>query len=85
MTNKYCKKPIVVEAIEWDGTNYKEVHNFAGDCVILNNNGTLFIKTLEGVMQVGIGDMVIKGLAGEFYPCRADIFWNSYDDFEELK
>ena len=43
------------------------------------SGGIFFIKTLEGLMTVRVGDYVVRGIAGEFYPCRADIFEKTYD------
>lgn len=83
MIKKYCKKPIVVTALEWTGYNEDEVKSFVGDKYFINSRGHLFLETLEGVQAVNIGSMIVKGLAGEFYSCRANIFFNSYDSYEE--
>lgn len=73
---KYRKKPIVIEAVKWDGTNIEEIKNFAGDKVEFItdaslDDGTIMITTpiLEGD-YVSIGDFIIKGINGEFYPCN---------------
>lgn len=76
--SKYKKKAIVIDAVEFSGNNTKECLDFIGD----NYDKTLNypnIKTLEGVMRVSIGDYIIKGIAGEFYPCKPNIFNKTYD------
>lgn len=79
MVKKYIKNPIPVEAIHWDGDNIEEVKNFAGDTAQIRG-GSLYIKTLEGEMFAPIGSYVIKGVNGEFYPCREDIFHKTYEE-----
>ena len=79
---KFRKKPVVIEAVRWDGENKNEVEQF------LDNNG--FVKgdyvdigTLEGLMTASVGDMIIKGVKGEFYPCKPDIFEATYEAVED--
>jgi hypothetical protein len=79
MTKKYVKKPIPVEAIQWDGNNEDEVVNFIGEPAEIRG-GSLYIKTLEGDMLAPIGSYIIKGVNGEFYPCREDIFKKTYEE-----
>jgi hypothetical protein len=84
---KYRKKPIVVEAIKWEG-NYDEVCNFVGKCLLSNKNGTgnhqeLIIPTLEGDHTALMGDYIIKGVHGEFYPIKEEIFQKTYEKVEE--
>lgn len=97
MTNKYRKKPVVIEAIQWDGKNLRQVIGFidppltiisyyAGmmweqyEEVVMKNG--LVIHTLEGEMCATIGDWIIKGIKGEFYPCKPDIFEATYEKVE---
>ena len=78
MSEKYRKKPVVVDVVQFDGDNYQECKDFIGD----NFDNTMNcpnIKTLEGVMTVSIGDFIIKGVKGEFYPCKPDIFEQTYE------
>ena len=90
---KYRKKPVVIEAIEFDETAEKiiEVKNFMNDhdvVVSFNNSariGQLKINTLEGVMKANPGDYIIKGINGEFYPCKPDIFHKTYEKINILK
>ena len=74
---KYVKKPIEVEAIQLSKDNQEEVHNFAGKSLTFNKYGAS-IKTLEGEMSCEFGDYIIKGVRGEFYPCRKEIFEETY-------
>ena len=82
---EYIKKPIIIEAIKYTGNNINEIKEFAGfDRVMVGNK--LIIKSLEGLMDADIGDYIIKGVKGEIYPCRPDIFKLTYSDFvEDLK
>lgn len=77
---KYRKKSIIVEAVQWTGDNLAEVRQMDG----FNDAHTCFfndlkIKTLEGVMHASIGDYIIRGVAGEFYPCKPDVFEATYE------
>ena len=81
MINKYRKKPVIVEAVIWTGNNIDEVKELAKSAVenIIFVNNNLYIETLEGNMNVSVGDYIIKGIAGEFYPCKPDIFKETYE------
>ena len=81
MINKYRKKPVIVEAVIWTGNNIDEVKELAKSAVenIIFVNTNLYIETLEGNMKVSVGDYIIKGIAGEFYPCKPDIFKETYE------
>ena len=91
MVNIYRKKPVEIEAIQFTGSdeNYDEVvkfmgsENIAGECFIGNSCDAIFIKTLEGIMEASLNDYIIKGVQGEFYPCKPDIFEMTYDKVEE--
>lgn len=76
---KYRKKPIEIEAVRYDGTNQDEIVFFVGENCRINHDGFIFIHTLEGNMLVSEGDYVIKGVQGEFYPCKPDIFEQTYE------
>lgn len=83
---KYKKKPVEIEAIQLTKENTCEVLTFCnspGDIIASNDDGTISIKTLEGTMVANIGDYVIKGVAGEFYPCKPDIFEATYEPVED--
>ena len=79
---KYRKKPVVIEAVLFDGTDescdWILPQLESGE--IGRSAWKLHIKTLEGVMTADVGDYVIKGLKGEFYPCKPDIFLMSYEE-----
>ena len=92
---KYRKKPIVIDAIRWYGDNLHEVKEFVGKALeyeILDSawivgkgipHTFIRINTLEGKMEVSVGDYIIKGVCGEFYPCKADIFEKTYEKVEQ--
>ena len=81
---QYQKKPVVIWAIPWTGHNAYELSIFLeGTNSRIGSNqepDTLFIHTLEGTMRAEIGDWIIKGVKGEFYPCRDDIFQATYEE-----
>jgi hypothetical protein len=77
---KYRKKPVVIEAIQFNGNNQVELKSFVGRDLLLYSNGIVAIHTLEGEMKVSIDDYVIKGVNGEFYPCKPDIFEKTYEE-----
>jgi len=77
---KFKKRPVVIEAIRWDGTNGDEVAEFTeGRARIDPHAGEVRIYTLEGEMVGHVGDWIIKGVKGEFYPCKPDIFEITYE------
>lgn len=82
MIKFYRKKPVVVEAVQWEGTieSAKEINEFTHDDTITLApvSQVLYIHTLEGVMEAQVGDFIIKGVKGEFYPCKPDIFERTY-------
>lgn len=75
------KKPVVIEAIQWNGRNLEELQNFVGSA--LAYDGKLIIHTLEGDHEAKVGDYIIKGVQGEFYPCKPEIFAKTYEAVEE--
>lgn len=77
--NFYRKKPVVIEAIRWNQTNFGLVVEFAGDAINRFDSDFISIDTLEGSMVASPGDWIIKGIKGEFYPCKPDIFEATYD------
>lgn len=84
---KFRKKPIVIEAVRFNGTNHAEVFAFCPDASNARGLATdlnavsnsLWIKTLEGGHTASEGDWIIKGAKGEFYPCKPDIFTATYE------
>lgn len=96
---KYRKKPIVIEAIQLKLDNFDEVCEFMGETPTLEYNPDfgidehgntnepylgVYIETLEGKMLASYGDYIIKGVNGEFYPCKPDIFEKIYDKSDDL-
>lgn len=82
---KYRKKPVVIEAIQWTG-NLEEIKEFVGDSLIIeefHGKFAISIKTLEGIHDAMFNDYIIKGVNGEFYPCKPDIFQKTYEKVEE--
>lgn len=87
---KYRKKPVVVEAIQFDGTgeSCSEVAAFLADMSgqscrwKTNTNEGGVTVSLEGEMEFRPGDYIIRGIAGEFYPCRSDIFAKTYEEVQ---
>lgn len=80
---QFKKKPVVIEAIQFDGTNRAAVAEFTqGEALsawTMAEIDTMTIPTLEGDMQASKMDWIIKGVGGEFYPCKPDIFAMTYD------
>ena len=85
MIQKYRKKPVVIEAIQYIGLESMiEIQKFVGDSLTIhadeiNSVFTLVIHTLEGDMKVDFNDYVIKGVNDELYPCKHDIFEKNYE------
>ena len=90
---KYRKKPVVIEAMQLEN-NYDSivkvvewVENIDMSTSVIGMNATVrniqdygyFINTLEGKMRANFGDYIIKGVQGEFYPCKPDIFEKTYE------
>lgn len=80
MARAYRKKPVVIEAVQWTGENHAEMCEFIDPEVfeIIPRVG-LVIHTLEGDHHASPGDYIIKGVNGEFYPCKPDIFVKTYE------
>lgn len=76
---KFRKKPVVIEAVKFNGTNGAEVCLFTHQVLEATGKGELIISTLEGDHIASTGDWIIKGIKGEFYPCKPDIFAATYE------
>ena len=83
MAQKFRKKPVVIEAVQWTGRNISEIQDFMlmsdQQRQRMNVDDTIHIHTLEGLMTADTNDWIIKGIQGEFYPCKPDIFDKSYE------
>lgn len=90
---KFRKKPVVIEAVQWTGSNLKEVIDFSGlhesakkwsweeyEKVVADDGLKIF--TLEGKMNADVNDWIIKGVKGEFYPCKPEIFEATYESVD---
>ena len=86
---KYRKKPVVIEAMQWTGDNIQDIMDFMRPekprymAEFSNADEILGIQTLEGEVVAQIGDWVIRGVQGEYYPCKPDIFEATYDPCDE--
>ena len=82
---RFRKKPVVIDAVEWTGTNGREIAEFLEDAEWrhpLSPSDHIEIRTQEGVMTARPGDFIIRGVAGEVYPCKPDIFAQTYEPAE---
>ena len=98
MEKQYRKKPIIISAIQWNGTNVKEVYEFIkgslkphvgieqdkwADYTSLMKNKQWDFKTMESdneTQKADVGDFIIKGIKGECYPCKPDVFEMTYEE-----
>lgn len=81
---KYRKRPVEIEAAHFTGLNADQVLDWMathGASVVVTNRAhdTIYIDTLEGTMRADAGDWIIRGVQGEFYPCKPDIFDQTYE------
>lgn len=84
MIQKYTKKPVTIEAIQFKEETIPTIKEWLGENLVLEPHlssvhWAYYIVTLEGKMLVSLGDFIIKGVKGEFYPCKPDIFYATYD------
>lgn len=81
----YRKKPVTIEAVQYQREdNILAVQEFVGESLKYNpDDNEYYIKTLEGNMKASIGDWIIKGVQGEYYPCKPDIFEKTYEKVAE--
>ena len=88
---KYRKKPVVIEAIQFKKDCFEEIKEFTEGNAFnfrtekcMDGKSYCEIKTLEGTMTATEGDYIIKGVDGEFYPCKENIFKKTYEEVAEL-
>jgi hypothetical protein len=84
MPERYRKKPVVIEAMQLTMNNVGAAGSWIAEhggqaADVGGSKPHVYIDTLEGMMVARVGDWIIKGVAGEFYPCRADIFAATYE------
>ena len=86
---RYKKRSVEIEAFQWKGEkNIKQIKEWLGSNLISEERDGIgvmgyWIKTLEGNMMISYGDYIIKGIQGECYPCKPDIFEQTYDLVED--
>lgn len=87
---KYRKKPVVIEALQFldEGERIQELSKFVDDQVLVvtykdKENPKIILQTLEGVVFASVGDYIVKGVDGEFYPCKPTIFEQTYEEVTE--
>jgi hypothetical protein len=84
---QYRKKPVIIEAVCYTGSsacredirNWMQTGDYAQTQMVDTGFTSMFIETLEGVHEAKPGDYIIKGIKGEFYPCKPDIFEATYE------
>lgn len=93
MIKKYRKKPLEIEAIQWNGYNDQEIENFIGEKLIYYGDNLvayfpksqqyqsklIYIQTPKGTMTARVNDYIIKNIKGEFYPCNPKAFKETYE------
>jgi len=95
MIKRFRKKPVIIEAVQFTYDNLEELSEFCKEFFTIDNPiksgyvqkeefkapyAELVIPTLEGNMTAKLGDWIIKGVNGEFYPCKPDIFKKTYEE-----
>jgi len=87
--SKYRKKPVVIDALQWNGVDKDEMLEFCPTAIFEYldeiNQYALSIPTLEGIHEAKVSDYIIKGVKGEFYPCKSEIFKMTYDSVSEIE
>jgi hypothetical protein len=83
MMPRFRKRPVEIEAVQWDGGNIEQVAALAGSAKIQSGKRLLVIHTLEGDMTARRKDWIIRGVRGELYPCKPDIFAATYEPADE--
>ena len=84
---KFRKKPVVIEAVQWTGSNAAEIADFMGTSPAFESdtkgNHWVQIQTLESPLTASKGDWIIKGVRGEFYPHKPEFFFDAYEPVED--
>lgn len=91
MIQRAIKKPVEIEFVRWTGgaDSYRDCYSFMGyDPFVITaywvtNKKEIYVDTLEGMITASIGDYIIKGTRGEFYPCKPDVFSDVYEVLNE--
>lgn len=84
---RFRKKPVVIDAVQWTGDMGQMLEFINTEFSVadrsIDDEHPLFIPTLEGEMRADIGDWIIRGVQGEYYPCKPDIFAKTYEPVTE--
>lgn len=86
---KFRKKPVVIDAVQWNGPqDLDAIVSFIHEtpqhrCRFSLREGGFFVETMEGEMRASPGDWIIRGVKGEYYPCKPDIFAATYEPADE--
>lgn len=79
---RYRHKPTIITAIKYTGQNLPDVQRFLG-YAYHHYHSKLFIKTPEGPMKASAGDWIVRGIQGEFYPVKPEVFEASYEPYND--
>lgn len=81
---KFRKKPVTIEAVQFSGNNWNEIAKFINTKYkAFCEERYIIIQTLEGNMRADPGDWIIRGVNGEYYPCKPEIFEKTYEEVQE--
>lgn len=89
---KYRKLPVVIDAVQWSGNVFDEVTDWISAALstgvgevggIFRLGDEIHVFTIEGTMKAQPGDYILRGIKGEIYPCKPDIFKNTYEKVAE--
>lgn len=80
----FVKKPIIIEARLFADDNVQDLAHWCNGVLVQDGALGILITTLEGDMRANVGDYIIKGVQDEFYPCKSDIFYATYNAIEEV-
>lgn len=82
---RYRKRPVVIEAVQFTGHNDSEIARFVGDDGHdpIDTKPSWIIHTLEGSMEANVSDWIIRGVKGEHYPCKPDIFERTHERVDD--
>lgn len=83
MVKKYRKKPMVVDTIQYDGTNQKEIEEWTNYYAFEKQGRGFVVETLEGFIHISKGDWVVRGIKGEYWPVKPDIFALTYEEVQD--
>lgn len=88
MIKTYIKKPVEIQAVQWTGDNFGEIQEFRSlsdnpNAMYVLANNEIVISTRESDMLASVGDFIIRGIKGEYFPCKPDIFEATYEEVKK--